>query len=75
MGRETHSRMFVSEGWAMMYGGGLSEMDLYSFASCFMSVSLQSQVDQNRSYPLVGSSTRHFEISPKAETVLSTVEQ
>ena len=29
-GKLTYSRMLDSEGWAMMYGGGFSEMVLYS---------------------------------------------
>lgn len=35
----TYSRMLDSEGWAMMYGGGFSEIVLYSRVNCFLSVS------------------------------------
>lgn len=36
----THSRMLDSEGWAVMYGGGFSEMDLYSRVNCNHRVSI-----------------------------------
>ena len=40
MGREgkTDSRMLDSEGWAMMYGGGFSEIVLYSRVNCSLSI-------------------------------------
>jgi hypothetical protein len=49
--------------------------------SCILSLTADCQyvsmlnANRRRSYPLVGSSTRHLEISPEAETVSGTVEQ
>jgi hypothetical protein len=38
-GGKTYSKMLDSEGWAMMYGGGFSEIVLYSRVNCSLSIS------------------------------------
>ncbi len=62
---KTYSRMLDSEGWAMMYGGGFSEIVLYSRVNCSLLTSLP-WFKECRTNPLVGSSTGHCEVVAKA---------
>lgn len=56
---ETYSRILDSDGWATMYGGGFSEIDLYSRVNCIREHLWQCMKKGGIIYPLVGSSTGH----------------
>ncbi len=44
----SYSRMLDSEGCAMMYGGGFSEIVLYSRVNCFLSVSSPPVIEHRK---------------------------
>lgn len=60
--------MLASEGWATMYGGGFSEIVLYSRVSYIVSRCIIEK-ELEMSYSFVGCSACHVEQMAKAELI------